>query len=175
MERSITKILLWLFVINLGIAFGAGLYESRIIFPQWLSSSPESVYHWDAEAAREANTGLKFWIFVTTVPLTLLTLANLTVAWWARGAARRWWLVAAVAALADRIFTFSYFIPTMVKLTGGSLSQPEAVSVAAQWGNLNHVRHVIILVAWLAALKAFSLLYAYLGASSADKGSDRLS
>jgi hypothetical protein len=47
-----------LFVINLDIAFGAGLYESRIIVPQWLSFSPEYGYRWDAEAARQANVGL---------------------------------------------------------------------------------------------------------------------
>lgn len=39
------EILLWLFVINLGIAFGAGLYESRTTVPQWLSfrASPDIV------------------------------------------------------------------------------------------------------------------------------------
>ena len=31
MVRSTPKTLLWLFVINLGIVFGAGIYESRII------------------------------------------------------------------------------------------------------------------------------------------------
>ena len=25
----------WLFVINLGVAFGAGLYEARVVIPQW--------------------------------------------------------------------------------------------------------------------------------------------
>jgi hypothetical protein len=39
------EILLWLFVINLGIAFGAGLYESRITVPQWLTFSQDSGYH----------------------------------------------------------------------------------------------------------------------------------
>jgi hypothetical protein len=28
------EIVLWLFVINLGIAFGAGLYEARVVIPQ---------------------------------------------------------------------------------------------------------------------------------------------
>jgi hypothetical protein len=56
---------------------GAGLYESQIVVPQWISSTPESGYHWNAEAARQANTGLNFWVYVTTVPLTLSTLANL--------------------------------------------------------------------------------------------------
>jgi hypothetical protein len=63
MPRYIPKILLWLFVINLGIAFGAGLYESRILLPQWITSTLETAYHWNAEAARQANTGLNFWVY----------------------------------------------------------------------------------------------------------------
>jgi hypothetical protein len=89
MARYLPKILLWLFVINLGIAFGAGLYESRIVVPQWISSSPESRNRWNAEAAQRADTGLKFWVYVTTVPLTLLTTANLLAAWRAWDAIRR--------------------------------------------------------------------------------------
>jgi hypothetical protein len=73
--------LLWLFVINLGIAFGAGLYEGRIVLTQWLSAAPDSALHWNAQAAQRDNTGIRFWVFVTTVPLTLLTLANLFAAW----------------------------------------------------------------------------------------------
>ena len=65
------KTLLWLFVINLGIAFGAGLYEHRIVVSNWMSSSGESGVHWNAEAARRDDTGRRFWVFVTTVPLTL--------------------------------------------------------------------------------------------------------
>ena len=158
--QAISRILLWLFVINLGIAFGAGLYESRVVFPQWLISLPDSTYRWNAEAARNANTGLSFWVFITTVPLTLLSLANLVAAWRAQSAARRWWLAAALFAVADRIFTFSYFIPTMLKLMGEkNLPDAEAVALAMQWENLNYLRHAILLVAWLAALKAFSLFY----------------
>ena len=43
------------------------------------------------------NTGLLFWAYVTTVPLTLLTLANLVAAWVEQGPRRRWWLGAAVS------------------------------------------------------------------------------
>lgn len=39
MTDSLPRILLCLFVINLGIAFGAGLYETRIEFPRWLSGT----------------------------------------------------------------------------------------------------------------------------------------
>jgi len=44
MGECVTKIALWLFVINLGITFGAGLYEARIEFPQWLIYSADSGY-----------------------------------------------------------------------------------------------------------------------------------
>ena len=104
MVGTASTIALWLLVINLGIAFGAGLHEHRIVLSRWLSSSPESGAHWDAEAARRDDTGLRFWAFVSTMPLTLLTLANLFFAWRAPGTVRGWWLAAALIALTDRLF-----------------------------------------------------------------------
>lgn len=153
-----SRVLLWLFVINLGVALGAGLYEGRIVFSNWLVSSPESGLHWNAEAVRLDNTGVRFWVFVTTVPLTLLTLANLISAWRAVSPLRGWWLAAGIFALADRIFTFSYFIPTMVGLMEAPDSS-ESIATATQWANLNYVRHAIVLTALLLSLKAFSVFY----------------
>src|SRR5438270_14020315 len=127
MQGRVAATLLWLFVINLGIAFGAGLYEHRIVVGRWLTSSRESGAHWNAEAARLDDTGRRFWAFVTTVPLTLLTLANLFAAWRAPDAVRGFWLAAGCAALLDRAFTFFYFIPTMVRLMKATDS-PDAVA-----------------------------------------------
>lgn len=155
MSAMTSTILLWLFVINLGVAFGAGIYEHRIVVSRWIRSSPAGT-HWDASAARDDDSGRRFWAFVSTLPLTLLTLANLFAAWGVTGAVRGWWLAAAVAALADRIFTFSYFIPAMVGLMKLADS-PESAAAAHRWSSLNYLRHVIVLVAWLASLKAFAL------------------
>jgi len=77
----VPTILLWLFVINLGIAFGAGLYEHRIVVSRWIRASSATGVQWDVAAARQDDTGRRFWGFVTTGPLTLLTLANVVVAW----------------------------------------------------------------------------------------------
>src|SRR5262245_60888705 len=52
MAESAARIVLWLFVINLGIAFGAGLYEGRVVVPQWLGATPDSGYRWNAGVAR---------------------------------------------------------------------------------------------------------------------------
>jgi hypothetical protein len=113
---------------------------------------------WNADAARQDDTGRKFWGIVSTGPLTLLTLANLFAAWRASGGVRGWWLAAALAALTDRVFTFAYFIPSMVRLMGAPDS-PESVAAATRWSNLNYLRHAIVLVAWLAALKTFAVFH----------------
>ena len=158
MPADIATVLLWMFVITLGIAFGAGIYEHRIVTPRWIRVDTSGM-HWIAAAAREDNTGLRFWAYVTTGPLTLLTLANLFVAWTSSGPARVWWLVAALAALVDRILTFTYFIPTMVSLLNAPDS-PASVARATRWSSLNYLRHVAVLVAWLAALEALAMFYA---------------
>jgi hypothetical protein len=161
--NPIAHVVLWLFVLNLGIAFGAGLYEARITVPQWLRLTPAG-YTWDAAAAAAANVGLRFWVFVTTVPLTLLTLASFVLAWGAPEPVRMWWLAAAAAALVDRLLTFGYFIPTMVKLMHGDVSpESAAVAKARQWVRLGNVRQAATLIAWLAALRAFGLMYRYSG------------
>lgn len=105
---SLSVVVLWLFVINLGIAFGAGLYESRVVAPLWASAPPTSL--------RTPESGLRFWAIVTTGPLTFLTLASLYLAWQAGGPLGAWWLAAAIAALVERLSTFAYFIPTMLRL-----------------------------------------------------------
>ena len=156
MSPKIVNAILWLFILNLGIVFGAGLYEARIELPQWLVRLPDGTYQWDAAAVRQADSGLRFWVFFSTIPLTLLTLLNLVLAWRAKGALRAWWLTAALAALAERISTFSYFIPTMIALMQNeALAGAEAADLASRWENLNYFRHLLGLVAWVAALKTF--------------------
>jgi hypothetical protein len=157
----INAVILWLFVLNLGIAFGAGLYETRIAVPRWLPGSPQTGYRWNRPAALEDNVGLRFWAYVSTMPLTLLTLASLIAPWWLTGPLRAWWLGAALAALLDRAMTFSYFIPTMISLMrSDGTSESDAARKALRWVRLGYLRHAATLIAWLAALKAFSLLHA---------------
>lgn len=151
MVKFVTKVLLWLFVMNIGIAFGAGIYEARIIVPQWVRSP--TTYRWP-------DTGPRFWAFITTVPLTMLCIANLAAAWQSKSSGRGWWLGAAAAIAVERIMTFTYFIPKMLKLQQGAseLPEPKLRAMASEWAHLNYVRNAISLAAWVAALKAYSLL-----------------
>lgn len=158
MVQHIPDVLLWLFVVNHGIAFGAGLYEQRIVLPQWFDRSSELGIRVDSAAMRRTDTGRRFWAFVTTVPLTMLTLANLVVAWQSQGPRHEWWLGAALITLVERITTFSYFIPRAVRLMQAEAIPPAKVeAMASQWMALNHVRTTLSLIGWLAALRALSL------------------
>jgi hypothetical protein len=157
MSTRTARLLLWLFVVNLGIAFGAGLYEHRIVLSSWLTASADGSLHWNAHAARLDDTGLRFWAFVTTGPLTLLALANLWAAWRCPDVlVHPWWMAASLLALAGRLFTFAYFIPTMVGLMN-TADTADAVRTASRWRSLNYVRHLIVLAAWLSALKTLSM------------------
>ena len=147
MRKYVPKVLLWLFVINLGIALGAGIYEQKVVIPQWEHIPPQE---WP-------NTGLLFWVYVTTVPLTLLTFANLIAAWLDKSARRKWWLSAVFIILVERLTTFSYFIPAMINLARSDLPDADIAARLSQWLLLDYGRHVLTLAAWLAALKAFSL------------------
>jgi hypothetical protein len=148
---DLSDIVLWLFVINLGIVCGAGLYEARVVVPLWASAPPESL--------RSPDSGRRFWAFTTTIPLTLLTLASLFMAWGGQQPLHRYWLFAAVVTLVDRAATFSYFIPTMLRLQRASGMSPSDVRAKfSQWTRANYARNALTLIAWLAALKALSLL-----------------
>jgi len=152
------NIVLWLFVIDLGIAFGAGLYEHRIVLPQWFARDAQGRLRVNVEAMRGTDTGRRFWGFTTTVPLTLLTAANLVVAWQSAGARREWWIAAALVVAVERIGTFVYFIPTAVRLMrADAATSADLEATASRWMLLNHVRAALTLVGWLAALKALSL------------------
>jgi hypothetical protein len=145
---SFAQIMLWLFVINLGIAFGAGIYEARVVVPLWTKAPPESLL--------SPDSGRKFWGLVTTVPLTLLSIANFVIVWRAAEPLRVWWLGSAAVILVERAFTFAYFIPTMIRLQRATLPQTHCIAAVSRWVQLNYLRNALTLIGWLTALKALT-------------------
>jgi hypothetical protein len=146
--------LLLLFIINLGTSFGAGLYETKIILPRWFSTSATSGYNINTAVMQQTDVGRSFWAFVTTGPLTLLTLANLAVALQATAPRHDWWLAATLVTLVERISTFVFFIPNAIRFQNAD-SQPlvNAGRKVRTWIRLNYVRLAFTLLAWLLALK----------------------
>jgi len=103
------------------------------------------------------DSGHRFWAFVTTGPLTLLTVANLVLALQSQGPVRAWWLTAAVVTLVERTATFGYFIPTIIRLSRLPAGDPGLRTGLAWWVRLNYVRNALTLVAWIAALRVLAM------------------
>lgn len=155
----IAQPLLALFILNLGIALGAGLYETRLVIPHWFPRSAKAGYQINNQAIRDIDSGRKFWAFVTTGPLTLLTLANLVLAWQSDLPGSYWWLAAALITLIERISTFSFFIPTAIKLQAPTPSPAAKLyRLASLWIGLNYVRNLLTLLGWVLALEAFTFV-----------------
>ena len=150
------SVVLWLFVLNLGVVFGAGVYEHRVVLPRWLRIAPNGECYWDGDAARADDVGRRFSVVVSTLPLTALTLAGLYLAARLDGPAGSWWLAAALVSLAERLLTVAYFIPVMVRLMKAP-APGDAVARARRWSTLNSLRHGLVLAAWLASLHPFAL------------------
>ena len=149
---------LWLFVIVSGIAVGAGLYELRINVPRWFAPAAGSAIRINVDAIRSDDSGRRFWAYVTTVPLTLLALTGCLMAWSPETAREQWWLLGAGVILVERIGTFGYFIPQLLKLLKPEhLAGERAAHAARTWTRLNYIRAALALAGWLAALRALSL------------------
>jgi hypothetical protein len=154
---QLSNLILSLFILNLGTAFGAGLYEARVTLPQWFPKKQRNWHQIDKRAMHELDAGRKFWAFVTTIPLTLLTLANLVMAWQSQQPDHNWWLAAALLTFIERVATFSFFIPTIIHLQrADSLSASKTHNVVTTWIRLNYVRNAVTLVACFCALIALS-------------------
>src|SRR5258708_27581851 len=156
MKTAIVDGLLWLFVLNQGIAVGAGLYEQRLVLPLWFVPSPGGP-RVDGEAMRRIDSGRRFWAFVTTGPLTLLTLIGLFAVGSAEPPVRPWWTAALALSVAERTLTFGYFIPRALRLMRNDTDSKTASHLAARWLRANHLRILLALAGWLAALRALSL------------------
>jgi len=156
---SATEIVLTAFVTNLGIALGAGLYETRIVLPLWFHQTANKNYLVDVEAMRNIDTGRKFWPLVTTIPLTLLTIINFVFAYKAAAPLHDWWMSATIIVLLERIGTFAFFIPTAIKLQkAASLPVAKTKSMVFWWIRLNYFRNSLTLAALLVSLKALRIV-----------------
>ena len=104
-------IFIWMFVVNLGVVFGAGVYEARISVPRWLGP-PNAGRPW--LASRPGQSRRRWAQILGLHHHDSAHLADPRQPLGGRsffGAHQFWWLTAATLAFADRVFTFAYFIP----------------------------------------------------------------
>ena len=156
---SVPRVVLWLFVVALGIDLGGGLYETRVVVPLWSRGVPDTLALGHPLAQVATGAGLRFWAFVTPAA-GLLALAVLVFAWRAPASWRWWGLGAAAVELCVVVSTLLYFKPTAIRLFmghGAGLSHGALVDTVRQWVRWNYVRAAVTFAAWCAALVGLTL------------------
>ena len=160
---SIAQIFLWLYVVVLGITIGGGLYEQLVVMPLWSLSPPDSViaYHQHNVANPQfaPDQGGRFWIFFSP-GLGLLAIATLISGWKTQPQHRRLRMISTIISLIVIVFTFAWFIPNIITLTGEGvtkLSGEQITGLTNWWVRLNWVRAVLYSAAWIAGMYALTI------------------
>ncbi|MDX6614304.1 MAG: hypothetical protein QOD75_3490 [Blastocatellia bacterium] len=162
-QLSLPQIILWLFVIVLGIEIGAGMYEMLVVVPVWSAAPPDSVlgyfHHNVANAQFALNAGGRFWLFFT--PLTgLLAIATFLSGLRTAPEHRKCRMIGAGLAIVVVAATFAWFVPNIITLLGEGvtkLSGAEITRITNWWVRLNWVRAAAYIAGWLSALRALTI------------------
>ncbi|HJQ38517.1 MAG TPA: hypothetical protein VKB93_15370 [Thermoanaerobaculia bacterium] len=152
---NVTTIALWALVIALGIQVGAGIFETRVLVPLWSSNPPASLTEFYAQPLRP-DSGRRMWVILSPMT-TLISVVNFVLALMSRTPWRQWWLASAACSLAVMVATFAYFVPALMSFAR-SAEHPSAM-VADQtrrWVILNYLRALVLILGWVAGLKAFA-------------------
>lgn len=160
---------LWMYTLNLGVAFGAGYYENKVVVPLWIKfeRSKESDKNddivVDSAEMRRMDPGRKFWAFVSTIPLTTLTITQLftkRINGRHDSIALSWLRVSSIISCIERAMTFSFFIPNAIKLmdAGNSDEGDSTKQIALRWTRMNYIRLLLSGLAWITSMKALTTI-----------------
>jgi hypothetical protein len=153
------QIALILFLFFLSLGMGGGLYEVLVVYPNWKNNPTPQTFPQRLKDSGQTLAGRRFWPFVSPVT-ALLAIVNLICAWHATAPFRTVWMAAAIAVIVKSVFTYTYFVPTMIrKLARAETMQPDDLrKTVRQWTSLSPLRLCLELFAWIAALWTWSLL-----------------
>ena len=152
-------ILLLLLLLTITLSLGGGLYETLVIYPNWQKEVHPATLLEKLHSSGQILAAKKFWPLVSPAQ-TLISIANMVMAYLHDGPARCVWLTAAVIIFISRVITFSYFIPVMVKyiMTPEHIEPNRLRSIVKWWTGLSPLRLLPELAAWILCLYTLTIL-----------------
>ena len=153
---TLAQSLLWLYTLLVGTLFGGALFERLVLVSVWSSSPPESVREWNSHPRFKIDPSGRFFKFVT-IPLMLLTPANAAVAWTSQAGWRDPLLLSTACLLVVIAATLAYFAPIIIALTyrhGEGMDEATIRRKVGAWVGWQYLRLALLLVGWVAAMRA---------------------
>ncbi|HYS38613.1 MAG TPA: hypothetical protein VEO01_23590 [Pseudonocardiaceae bacterium] len=139
-----------------GVALGAGVYESRVVIPQWAAKPTPGEIGPAMERSGHLASGRVFWPLVGA-PIVPLAAVNLRAALRSSGPRRPWWLAFSATIAAGCVATAGYFVPELHRLARAEqLPEARVRTLVSRRVRLDRLRMVVVAAAWLTGLKALS-------------------
>ena len=153
--NAVRTVVTSLAVLGVGMALGAGAYESVVMAPNFATNVPTSLEHVRGFMV-SSNPGSYFRILAPATQLLLLL--SVVLNWRVPGS--RWWMMGGlVLMIATDVITFSYHYPrNEIMFVRPLLETPQAQLEAAarEWGSANYVRVGLLVIASVCALRGLA-------------------
>jgi hypothetical protein len=151
--------ILSLFLFFIGIGIGAGLYEARVVHPNWAPNPSPATLGSKLISSGQAGAARRFWPFVSPVAL-LLALGNVYLAWHQTGQLRHLWLTSSLSIIVKSVATYAYFVPMMMRRIEHSQGMDGSAlhRLICVWTTLSPLRIVAEAIAWITGVFALTLI-----------------
>jgi hypothetical protein len=160
-DRMLTttqQIFLCAFVFSTGMGIGGGVYETRVVYPNWSKEpTPEGLGE-KLVSSGQAGAGRRYWPLVSPIS-ALLAILNAFCAWHQTGLVRTLWLMSSISIILKSIATYAYFVPTYIR----RISKPDTMNttglrrIVRTWTMLSPLRVLVEAFAWITGIVAVLL------------------
>ena len=150
---------LGLFIFSISLGIGGGLYETRVVYPNWTRDPDPQTLGAKLISSGQARAGRRFWPFVSPASM-LLALFNANLAWQQTGSLRTIWFASAMVIVVKSIATYSHFAPTMMRRIERAEKMDRNIlrRTVQTWAALSPLRVIAELFAWTSGIWALILL-----------------
>ena len=148
-----------LFLFFVGIGIGAGLYETRVVYPNWAVDAFPTTLSSKLVSSGQAGAARRFWPFVSPIAM-LLALVNLYGAWHQAGPVRLLWFISSLTIIIKSVATYAYFAPVMIRhIERSEEMDPNTLRrMIALWTMLSPMRVIAELIAWISGIWTLILI-----------------
>ena len=149
------QILLCVFVFSVGMGIGGGIYETRVVYPNWTKDPTPEGLSQKLVSSGQAGAGRSYWPLVSPTS-ALLAILNVLFAWHQTGLVRNLWLMSSISIVLKSVATYAYFVPTYIR----RISKPETMNAAElrrivrTWTTLSPLRVLVEMFAWITGILA---------------------
>jgi hypothetical protein len=152
-------VFLSVFLLFVSVGMGAGLYEARVVYPNWARDALPAMLGEKLISSGQAAAARRFWPFVSPAAL-LLAVVNGYLAWQQVGIVRQVWLAASLIIIIKSVVTYVYFVPTMMRRFEHAAGIEPIIlrRMVSVWTALSPLRAVAEFIAWTAGICALILV-----------------